>query len=282
MAIARRKPDPDGITRARTRRHGGPLREPGTARRRRRGGRAAGDRGRPRRPARRTGRGDHSASTPARNRDEWPRKALEAALCIAAGADLTRLTEWIAVGQERAREDPLDEGHIERPPRALPSSPRLAGISVVRVRIGSELPSSLRIDARNVPDASDGLRNASPSPRGASERGVATREVSKSHAMTLATIYSPSSSCLSRSAISSVSYIPGAGLMVRRTFLSAPSEILNGPQPYDDDTPTAAGQVLLAPEPRAGSRRPTAWRPRSTPLWHDRAPARRFRGRLLT
>jgi hypothetical protein len=32
----------------------------------------------------------------------WQRKALEAALCIAAGADLTRLTEWIAEGQERA------------------------------------------------------------------------------------------------------------------------------------------------------------------------------------
>jgi hypothetical protein len=32
----------------------------------------------------------------------WPRRALEAALCIAVGADLTRLTEWIAVGQERA------------------------------------------------------------------------------------------------------------------------------------------------------------------------------------
>jgi hypothetical protein len=31
----------------------------------------------------------------------WPRRALEAALCIAAGADLTRLMEWIAVGQER-------------------------------------------------------------------------------------------------------------------------------------------------------------------------------------
>jgi hypothetical protein len=37
--------------------------------------------------------------------------------------------------------------------------------------------------------------------------------------------------------------------MVRRSFLSEPSEILNGPTPYDDDTPTAAGQVLLAPEP---------------------------------
>jgi hypothetical protein len=33
----------------------------------------------------------------------WPRRALEAALCIAAGADLTRLREWIAVGQERAQ-----------------------------------------------------------------------------------------------------------------------------------------------------------------------------------
>jgi hypothetical protein len=36
------------------------------------------------------------------NRDEWPCKALAAALLIAAGADLTRLTEWIPVGQERA------------------------------------------------------------------------------------------------------------------------------------------------------------------------------------
>jgi hypothetical protein len=36
------------------------------------------------------------------NRDEWARKALAAALLIAAGADLTRLMEWIAVGQERA------------------------------------------------------------------------------------------------------------------------------------------------------------------------------------
>jgi hypothetical protein len=36
------------------------------------------------------------------DRDEWQRKALEAALCIAAGADLTQLTRWIAVGQERA------------------------------------------------------------------------------------------------------------------------------------------------------------------------------------
>jgi hypothetical protein len=36
------------------------------------------------------------------NRDEWQRKALEAALLIAAGADLTKLTEWIAMGQQRA------------------------------------------------------------------------------------------------------------------------------------------------------------------------------------
>jgi hypothetical protein len=32
----------------------------------------------------------------------WPSRALEAALLIAADADLTRLMEWIAVGQERA------------------------------------------------------------------------------------------------------------------------------------------------------------------------------------
>jgi hypothetical protein len=36
------------------------------------------------------------------NRDEWSRKALQAALLIAAGADLTRLMEWIEEGQERA------------------------------------------------------------------------------------------------------------------------------------------------------------------------------------
>src|SRR4029453_5873010 len=33
----------------------------------------------------------------------WPSSALEAALLIAAGAGLTRLTQWIAVGQERAQ-----------------------------------------------------------------------------------------------------------------------------------------------------------------------------------
>jgi hypothetical protein len=35
--------------------------------------------------------------------DMWPRMALEAALCIAAGADLTQLMECIAVGEERAQ-----------------------------------------------------------------------------------------------------------------------------------------------------------------------------------
>jgi hypothetical protein len=36
------------------------------------------------------------------NRDEWQRRALQAALLIAAGADLTKLTEWIVEGQQRA------------------------------------------------------------------------------------------------------------------------------------------------------------------------------------
>ncbi len=36
------------------------------------------------------------------NRDESARKAVVAALLIAAGADLTRLTEWIEEGQQRA------------------------------------------------------------------------------------------------------------------------------------------------------------------------------------
>jgi hypothetical protein len=34
--------------------------------------------------------------------DKWPKKALEAALLIAAGADLTRLSESVTVGMERA------------------------------------------------------------------------------------------------------------------------------------------------------------------------------------
>jgi hypothetical protein len=101
MAIARRKPDPDGITTAQL----------------------AGTAGRyvSRKPLDveaavtelreiANGRGDLLAERAGitlgfyarENRDEWQSKALQAALLIAAGADLTRLTEWIAVGQERA------------------------------------------------------------------------------------------------------------------------------------------------------------------------------------
>jgi hypothetical protein len=61
------------------------------------------------------------------NRDEWQSKALQAALLIAAGADLTRLTEWIAVGQG-GRSTSARRGATERSPRAWPSSPGLAGI----------------------------------------------------------------------------------------------------------------------------------------------------------
>jgi hypothetical protein len=102
MAITRRKPDPDGITRAGI---------AGTA------GRYAS-----RQPLDvdaavaelreiAAERGDllaERAGVILGFRDEdardgrWPRRALEAALCIAAGADLTRLMEWIAVGEERA------------------------------------------------------------------------------------------------------------------------------------------------------------------------------------
>jgi hypothetical protein len=32
----------------------------------------------------------------------WPRKAFEAALLVAAGADLTNLRHWVKVGQDRA------------------------------------------------------------------------------------------------------------------------------------------------------------------------------------
>jgi hypothetical protein len=66
------------------------------------GGGAAGDRARSRGSAGRTG----GVIFAFHDRDErdglWPRRALEAALCIAAGADLTRLTGWIAEGQRRA------------------------------------------------------------------------------------------------------------------------------------------------------------------------------------
>jgi hypothetical protein len=103
MAIARRKPDPDGIIGAKiagtASRHAG--REPldvdaALAELRE----VAGD------------RADLLAERAGiifgfRDENErdgrWPSRALQAALCIAAGADLTRLTEWIAVGQERAQ-----------------------------------------------------------------------------------------------------------------------------------------------------------------------------------
>ncbi len=102
MAIPRRRPDPDGITTARI---------AGTA-----------SRYASRKPLDvdaavaelreiANGRGDLLAERAgvifafheedARD-GRWPRRALEAALCIAAGADLTQLMEWIAVGQERA------------------------------------------------------------------------------------------------------------------------------------------------------------------------------------
>jgi hypothetical protein len=100
MAIARRKPDPDGITRAGI---------AGTAARYARSKpldveaavaelREIAD-----------GRGDllaERAGVILGFRDDdgtWPSRALEAALCIAAGADLTKLTKWIALGEERSR-----------------------------------------------------------------------------------------------------------------------------------------------------------------------------------
>jgi hypothetical protein len=101
MAIARRKPDPDGITTAQLAGAAGryvsrkpldveaavaELREIANGRRDLLAERA----------------GITLGFYARENRDEWQRKALEAALCIAAGADLTRLTEWIVEGQDRA------------------------------------------------------------------------------------------------------------------------------------------------------------------------------------
>jgi hypothetical protein len=101
MAIARRKPDPDGITTAQL---------AGTA------GRYVSQKPLDVEAAVTelreiaNGRGDLLAERAGvtlgfyahENRDEWPRKALAAALLITAGTDLTRLAEWIAVAQERA------------------------------------------------------------------------------------------------------------------------------------------------------------------------------------
>jgi hypothetical protein len=102
VAIGRRKPDPDGITRAgiagaASRYASQELLEVDAAVAELR--EIAGDRGDL--LAERAGVifGFHDEDA----RDgRWPRRALQAALCIAAGADLTRLTEWIEEGQERA------------------------------------------------------------------------------------------------------------------------------------------------------------------------------------
>ena len=103
MAVARRKPDPDGITTAQLAGTAGryvsqkPLDVDAAVAELREIADGRGDL-----LAERAGviLGFHDQDA----RDgRWPRRALEAALCIAAGADLTRLTEWIAVGQERAQ-----------------------------------------------------------------------------------------------------------------------------------------------------------------------------------
>jgi hypothetical protein len=103
MAIARRKPDPDGITRARI---------AGTASRYVSREPLDVDAAVAELREIADGRGDllaERAGVILAFHDEdardgrWPRRALEATLCIAAGADLTRLMEWIAVGQERAQ-----------------------------------------------------------------------------------------------------------------------------------------------------------------------------------
>jgi hypothetical protein len=102
MAITRRKPDPDGVTRAQiagtASRHATrpPLDVDAAVAELRETANGRGDL-----LAERAGviLGFHDEDA----RDgRWPRRALEAALCIAAGADLTRLTEWIEEGQERA------------------------------------------------------------------------------------------------------------------------------------------------------------------------------------
>jgi hypothetical protein len=101
MAIARRKPNPDGIISANI---------AGTAARYARQEPLDVDAAVAELREIADGRGDLLAERAGitlgfyarESRDEWQSKALAAALCIAAGADLTRLAEWIAVGQERA------------------------------------------------------------------------------------------------------------------------------------------------------------------------------------
>jgi hypothetical protein len=60
------------------------------------------------------------------NRDEWSRKALQAALLIAAGADLTRLPEWIEEDQSEPRGSAETRGE-GRPAGAAEASPRPRG-----------------------------------------------------------------------------------------------------------------------------------------------------------
>jgi hypothetical protein len=102
MAIARRRPDPDGITTAQL---------AGTAARYARQEPLDVDAALAELREIADGRGDLLAERAGvifgfHEEDErdgrWPRRALEAALCIAAGADLTQLTRWIHEGQERA------------------------------------------------------------------------------------------------------------------------------------------------------------------------------------
>src|SRR5215510_3121661 len=102
MAIARRKPDPDGLIRANlagaaSRQVGRELLDVEAALAELR---EIAD-----------GRGDLLAERAGvilgfRDEDErdgrWPGRALQAALCIAAGADLTRLTEWVEEGLRRS------------------------------------------------------------------------------------------------------------------------------------------------------------------------------------
>jgi hypothetical protein len=105
MATSRRKPDPDGIVMARladtANRHA--TREPldveaALAELREIAG------GRSDLLARQAGLilGSRDSVGAAVDAVMWPRRALEAALLIAAGADLTALAYWIAEGQRRA------------------------------------------------------------------------------------------------------------------------------------------------------------------------------------
>jgi hypothetical protein len=84
-----------------------------------------------------TGRGDLLAERAGvilafRDEDErdgrWPRRSLEAAPCIAPGADLTRLTERLAEGRSGKSERPLA---VDGPGPLWPLEGRLTGIGRV-------------------------------------------------------------------------------------------------------------------------------------------------------